>query len=72
MRGGDLLCEAETFCGYPSSGQQVEDAANWPKTGHLANVGLDWGSLVLLVLILSLDIVNLGLHVVNVVGFPCV
>jgi hypothetical protein len=43
MRGGDLLCDAETSCGYPSSGRQVEDATNWPKTGHLANVGLDRG-----------------------------
>jgi hypothetical protein len=43
MRGGDLSCEAETCRGGPSSGELVEDAANWPKTGLLASVGLDQG-----------------------------
>jgi hypothetical protein len=39
----DLLCEAETCRGDPSSGELVGDAANWPKTGCLASVGLDQG-----------------------------
>jgi hypothetical protein len=43
VRGGDLLCEAETCRGGPSSGELVGDAANWPKTGRLASVGLDHG-----------------------------
>jgi hypothetical protein len=43
VRGGDLLCEAETCCGDPSCRELVGDAANWPKTGRLANVGLDQG-----------------------------
>jgi hypothetical protein len=43
VRGGDLLCEAETCRGGPSSGELVGDAANWPKTGRLASVGLDQG-----------------------------
>jgi hypothetical protein len=37
------LCEAETSRGGPSSGELVEDAANWPKTERLASVGLDQG-----------------------------
>jgi hypothetical protein len=41
VRGGDLSCEAETCRGGSSSGNLVGDAANWPKTGRLANVGLD-------------------------------
>jgi hypothetical protein len=41
--GGDLSCEAETCRGGPSSGELVGDAANWPKTGRLASVGLDQG-----------------------------
>jgi hypothetical protein len=43
-RGGDFSCEAETCRGGPSSGELVRDAANWPKTGRLASVGLDQGS----------------------------
>jgi hypothetical protein len=39
----DLSCEAETSRWDPSSGELVGDAANWPKTGHLASVGLDQG-----------------------------
>jgi hypothetical protein len=39
--GPDFLCEAETCRGGSSSGKLVGDAANWPKTGHLASVGLD-------------------------------
>jgi hypothetical protein len=38
MRGGDLSCEAEAGS---SSGKLVGDAATWPKTGRLANEGLD-------------------------------
>jgi hypothetical protein len=41
MRGGVLSCEAETCRGNPSNGELVGDAANWPKTGRLASVGLD-------------------------------
>jgi hypothetical protein len=41
VRGGDLSCEAETCRGDPSSGELVGDAADWPKTGRLASVGLD-------------------------------
>jgi hypothetical protein len=37
----DFSCEAETCRGSPSSGELVGDAANWPKTGRLASVGLD-------------------------------
>jgi hypothetical protein len=43
VRGGDLSCEAETSRGDPSSAELVGDAANWPKTGCLASVGLDQG-----------------------------
>jgi hypothetical protein len=43
VRGGDLSCEPETCCGDPSCRELVGDAANWPKTGRLANVGLDQG-----------------------------
>jgi hypothetical protein len=43
VRGGDLSCEAETCRGDPSGGELVGDAANWPKTGRLASVGLDQG-----------------------------
>jgi hypothetical protein len=43
VRGGDLSWEAETCCGGSSSGRLVGDVANWPKTGHLASVGLDQG-----------------------------
>jgi hypothetical protein len=43
VRGGDLSCEAETHRGGSSSGKLVEDAANWPKIGRLASVGLDQG-----------------------------
>jgi hypothetical protein len=45
VRRGDLSCEAETCRGGPSSGELVGDATNRPKTGHLANVGLDQGLL---------------------------
>jgi hypothetical protein len=45
VRGGDLSCEAETCRGGSSSGKLVGDAANWPKTEHLASVGLDQGLL---------------------------
>jgi hypothetical protein len=38
-----LVMEAETCRGGPSSGEPVGDAANWPKTGRLASVGLDQG-----------------------------
>jgi hypothetical protein len=41
VRGGDSSCEAETCRGGSSSGKLVGDAANWPKTGRLASVGLD-------------------------------
>jgi hypothetical protein len=41
VQGGDLSCEAKTYRGGPSSGELVEDAANWPKTVRLASVGLD-------------------------------
>jgi hypothetical protein len=50
VRGGDLSREAETsrarrrLVGGPSSGELVGDAANWPKTGRLASVGLDQGT----------------------------
>jgi hypothetical protein len=47
VRGGDLSCGAETSCAgqrLSSSGKLVGDAANWPKTGRLASVGLDQGS----------------------------
>jgi hypothetical protein len=43
VRGGDLSCEAETCRGDPSNGELVGDAANLPKTGRLASVGLDQG-----------------------------
>jgi hypothetical protein len=43
MRGGDFSCEAETRRGDPSCRELVRDAANWPKTGRLASVGLDQG-----------------------------
>jgi hypothetical protein len=43
VRGGDLSCEAETCRGDPSGGELVGDAANWPKAGRLASVGLDQG-----------------------------
>jgi hypothetical protein len=43
VRGRDLSCEAKTCRGDPSSGELVRDAANWPKTGRLASVGLDQG-----------------------------
>jgi hypothetical protein len=43
VRGGDFSFEPETCCGGPSSGELVGDAANWPKTGLLANVGLYQG-----------------------------
>jgi hypothetical protein len=36
VRGGDLS-------GVPLVGELVGDAANWPKTGRLASVGLDQG-----------------------------
>jgi hypothetical protein len=39
--GPDFSCEAETCRGGSSSGKLVGDAANWPKTGRLASVGLD-------------------------------
>jgi hypothetical protein len=45
VRGGDFSCEAETSRGDPSSWELVGDAANWPKTGHLASVGLNQGLL---------------------------
>jgi hypothetical protein len=45
VRGGDFSCEAETRHGGSSSGKLVGDAANWPKTGCLARVGLDQGLL---------------------------
>jgi hypothetical protein len=52
VRGGDLLCEAETCRGRDgdlsreaetgsSSGKLVGDAAVRPRTGHLASEGLD-------------------------------
>jgi hypothetical protein len=41
VRGGDFSCEAETCRGGSSSGKLVRDAANWPKIGSLASVGLD-------------------------------
>jgi hypothetical protein len=43
VRGRDFSCEAETCHGDSSSGELVRDAANWPKTGLLASVGLDQG-----------------------------
>jgi hypothetical protein len=45
VRGGDFSCEAETSRGDPSSWELVGDAVNWPKTGHLASVGLNQGLL---------------------------
>jgi hypothetical protein len=39
----DLSCEAETCRGDPSCGEMVGGAANRPKTGRLASVGLDQG-----------------------------
>jgi hypothetical protein len=41
VRGGDFLCEAETCHGGTSSVELVGHAANWPKTGRIASVGLD-------------------------------
>jgi hypothetical protein len=43
VRGGDLLCEAETCRVDPSCRELVRDAANWPKTGRFASQGLDQG-----------------------------
>jgi hypothetical protein len=43
--GLDLSCEAETCRGGSSSGKLAGDAADGPKTGHLAGVGLDQGLL---------------------------
>jgi hypothetical protein len=43
VRAGGWSCEAETCCGDPSGGELVGDAANWPKTGRLASVGLREG-----------------------------
>jgi hypothetical protein len=43
VRGGDLSCKAETCRGDPSCRELVGDAANWPKTGRLASVGLCQG-----------------------------
>jgi hypothetical protein len=43
VRGGDISCEVETCHGDLSYGKLVGDAANWPKTGRLASVGLDQG-----------------------------
>jgi hypothetical protein len=43
VRGGDFSYDAETCRGDSSSGELVGDAANWPKTRHLASVGLDQG-----------------------------
>jgi hypothetical protein len=43
VRGGSLSCEAKICRGDFSSGELVGDAANWPKTGRLASVGLDQG-----------------------------
>jgi hypothetical protein len=43
VRGRDLPCEAETCRGDPSCRELVRDAANWPKTGRLASMGLDQG-----------------------------
>jgi hypothetical protein len=54
VRGEDLSCKAKTCRGDPSSGELVGDAANWPKTGRLASVGLRPGPLLLLVLNLCL------------------
>jgi hypothetical protein len=45
VRSADLSCEVVTCRGGPSSGELVEDAANWPETGRLASVGLDQGLL---------------------------
>jgi hypothetical protein len=38
VRGGDLLCEAETGS---SSGKLVRDATNWLRTWSAASEGLD-------------------------------
>jgi hypothetical protein len=43
--GLDLSCEAETCRGGSSSGKLAGDAADGPKTGRLASVGLDQGLL---------------------------
>jgi hypothetical protein len=43
VRGGYLSCKAKTCRGGPSSRELVGGAANWPKTGRLADVGLDQG-----------------------------
>jgi hypothetical protein len=39
----DLSYEVETCRGHSPSGELVRDAANWPKNGCLASVGLDQG-----------------------------
>jgi hypothetical protein len=56
VRGGDLLCEAETCHGGLSSGELVGDATNWPETRRLASVGLDQGLLSSLSLIFALTL----------------
>jgi hypothetical protein len=70
VRGGVLSCEAETCLGVPlvgnwsemlPTGRRLDVLPVWVLTRALSPPHLEsW-----------LDIVNLGLHVVNGVGLPC-
>jgi hypothetical protein len=78
VRGGDLSCEAETCRARRRLVVGILLVGNWSEmqpTSRRLDVlpmwVLTWSS-VLLVLNLGLDIVNLGLHVVNGVGLPYV
>jgi hypothetical protein len=78
VRGGDLACEAETCRATRRLVVGILLVGNWSEmqpTSRRLDVlpmwVLTWSS-VLLVLNLGLDIVNLGLHVVNGVGLPYV
>jgi hypothetical protein len=78
VRGGDLSCEAETcrarrrlVVGILLVGTWSEMQPTSRRLDVLPMWVLTWSS-VLLVLNLGLDIVNLGLHVVNGVGLPYV
>jgi hypothetical protein len=71
VRGGDFSCETETCRGIPLVGnwsemlptsRRLDVLPVWVLTGVLSPPRLNLG----------LDIVNLGLHVVNGVGLPCV
>jgi hypothetical protein len=71
VRGGDLSCEAETCRGGSlllGTGRRCCQLAGVMTSFHCGS----WpGSSAFLVLDLGLDIVNLGLHIVNGVGLPC-